>query len=256
MGKLAALLMQGKRLRLLGYALALAAVVAGCGGETPAAQLSDLAPKGEERTPGVVYIKEDKEYTPFLVIAESYSNGGTLLLRRHLLDDEIAYKPEVDPKGAYYPSSRIDKYLGGEYLKKLSVSGKIPKTEIRVASGVALGEVVRETEPIKRKVFLLSATEHGFKSVINCVEGETLEYFRNGRNQKADCKSGVAKDYWLRSAYFWEENQAWFISETGICSGAHITAEMALRPAFCLPGTMKVKKSDKILEDETVFALD
>ncbi|MDR1641160.1 MAG: DUF6273 domain-containing protein [Clostridiales bacterium] len=243
-------------MRKLVALLAMALVVTGCSSGTLPAQLSDLAPRGEDRTPGVVYLKEDKTYQPFLVISESYSNGGALLLRKHLLDDEMAYKPDIDQKGAYYPSSGIDKYLSGAYLKKLSLSGKIPKTEIRVATGIALGEVVRETEPIKRKVFLLSATEHGFKSVINCVEGETLEYFRNGRNQKAECISGIAKDYWLRSAYFWEENQAWFISETGICAGALISTEMAIRPAFCLPGTLKLKMTDKILENQEVFVLE
>ncbi len=59
----------------------------GCGSPT----ISDIAYDRIFRSDYTVYIKENDEYAPYLVLTNNY-NGNTLLLRQYLLDETRAYK--------------------------------------------------------------------------------------------------------------------------------------------------------------------
>ncbi len=151
-----------------------------------------------DRSPNnpVVYIKENGEYVPYLVLESDY-DGHVLLLREHLLEEEMQYEPASDESGrgglsggwvwydygSYYQKSRIDTYLNTQFPRVFgdAVQAAIVETTIEVTDMDSYHEEnwAEATHMIKRKVFLLSAVEMGIDFGIGYVmtkEGEPLRY--------------------------------------------------------------------------------
>jgi len=215
------------------------------------------------RSRGSMYrigIEENGELVPYLVLTDDY-NGDCLLLREYLLEEEACYSPEKSQgtNGGYYPNSNIDNYLDTVYFSMLSpdVQRKLIDKSISVSTleGVSAGGSVRTTESIQRKTFLLSATELNIKSGMASIEGKPLSYFKKGENLVATTKDGDAKAYWLRSAYHWDDIQAWAIGADGGYGGNSVSVNLAVRPAFCLDCNEKVIKSDNTLNAEEIYIL-
>ena len=85
-----------------------------------------------------VYIEEQGEYTPYLVLSSNY-DGKVLLLREQVLPELMPYKEHSplwgqDEYGSYYEQSSVNAYLNQEFLDSLAepVRGYIADTSIEV----------------------------------------------------------------------------------------------------------------------------
>jgi hypothetical protein len=208
-----------------------------------------------------VYIQESDVLVPYLAISSDYE-GGILLLRKYLLDETVpfSYEKSQGSSGGYYPASYVDGYLNGTFFERLAPELRelINNTAISVSTleGVGSGGGDRGTEIVQRKIFLLSATELNIKSGMASSEGKALDYFKkvgsvavgeNGGGLVAIYENGEADAYWLRSAYHWDDIQAWSVGSDGTCGGSSVSLDLAIRPAFCLPGDTVIDENHLLL---------
>lgn len=222
--------------------------------------LKDIAYNKKLEEAHSIYIQEDESYEPYLVIDGDY-DGGVLLLRKYLLDEGIQYSEEMSHQtfGGYYPISIIDAYLNTTFLSKFlqSLQDKILDTTISVANKetVGSGGWIDETENINRKIFILSATELNIMGSMKATEGKPLAYYKKRDDLTAQLKSGANDAYWLRTAYLWDDIQAWAIGANGDIGGISVSYTLSLRPAFCLDGNTEVVETDEIVEGRKVYVL-
>jgi hypothetical protein len=222
--------------------------------------LKDIAYNKKLEEAHSIYIQEDESYEPYLVIDGDY-DGGVLLLRKYLLDEGIQYSEEQSHStyGGYYPNSIIDAYLNTMFLSKFpqSLQDKILDTTISVANleTVGSGGGIDKTDNINRKIFLLSATELNIRGSMKATEGKPLAYYKKRDDLTAQLKIGANDAYWLRTAYLWDDIQAWVIDAAGKIGGASVSYTFSLRPAFCLEGNTAVVETDEIVEGRKVYVL-
>lgn len=186
----------------------------------------------------------------FLVVTSDY-NGYCLLVREHLLDEARIYNKPGE-SASYYPGSDIDAYLEGEYLESLpdSIRGVIVPTDIYVTAASSLYIGGDATETVTRSVFLLSATElNATGSRTNLTEGEPLRYFASADRRIATYEDGSAGSWWLRTPNTSSGSIVCGVDTGGVVGigGIYNPNEESgyrngVRPAFCLPGDIKVKE--------------
>ncbi|WP_265446855.1 DUF6273 domain-containing protein [Acetivibrio straminisolvens] len=223
--------------------------------------LKDIAyrNKTQDSDSYTVYIQEKGAFEPFLVLSSDYE-GGILLLRKFLLEDLISYSDSKSygSKGGYYPKSNIDYYLNNNYILQFSqtLQNKILDTNVSVSTleSVDGGGSVKDTEKIQRKIFILSASEMNIKSGMANNEGKPLAYYKDNEDLKATYKNGVAEAYWLRTAYLWDDIQAWTVGADGVIGGSSVSEAYAIRPAFCLPKDTLIRKTE--LNGKTVYVVE
>jgi hypothetical protein len=226
--------------------------------------INDIAYSLSSKVECIVYIKENGELKPYIVITSDYS-GNALLLRKHILDETQPFKhnnahmwANSDYAG-YYEDSSIDRYLNDIFLKYLDevVQEKIIESDVEITAKSSLGITGEESIFIKRKVFLLSAKEldapHSRASV---TEGKPLKFFTDDSNRRAAWFSdGEACPYWTRTPETWETYTVFTIGKTGIGS-ASVDVESGVRPAFCIdPSTLLLQVIDEN-SGQMVYALD
>jgi hypothetical protein len=206
-----------------------------------------------------VYIQENDVLTPYLALDDNY-NGNVLLVRKFVFHELIAYNTSTSQGSGsgYYPACNADIYLNTAFIGVLpaSLQDKIIDSNINVATmdGVKSGGGDKTTENINRRIFLLSAMEMGIKSNLNSAEGKTLAYYKSGKNSFIETyENGVAEAYWLRSAYHWDDIQAWSIGSDGKYGGSLVSFSYGIRPAFCLNRDTKIEKST--LDGKEIFIL-
>ena len=152
-----------------------------------------------------VYIRENGVWEPFLVLEASYpgeGNGGTLLLRRYLIQERRPWLALEDRRTGlggenidfrYYPMSSIDTWLENEYIQVFSESmqARMLTTNVEVWDGWDHGRLgayrnVTVTETVPRTIFLLSENETGWigpRRANRAAEGEPIAYFNTGRRE-------------------------------------------------------------------------
>lgn len=203
-----------------------------------------------------VYLKEDSEYVPYLVLTSDY-NGQALLLRKELLDEDHVFHEDGYGYASYYKESAIDRFLNEEFVVLLEpkIQEAIVKSEIIITAKESIGKAGEETEMIERKVFLLSYAELGFTLFGAALkEGEALSYFENPE-KRIGYKNGVATGWLLRSPAVHYFNMASGINKEGGYGGANAEKAYGVRPAFCLSNTLGVESRDDIVEGETVYVI-
>ena len=166
-----------------------------------------LGPFYQSQDDITVYIRENGVWEPFLVLEASYpgeGNGGTLLLRRYLIQERRPWLSSEDrqmraglspytPLGRdgrrdfrYYPENTIDIWLETEYIQMFSESmqERILTTNIEVWDGwnhapPGMNRNITVTETVPRRIFLLSENETGWMSggFTRAREGEPIAYF-------------------------------------------------------------------------------
>lgn len=228
----------------------------------------------------IVYIKENNEYIPYLVLESDYGGGGNvLLLRENVLPELMQYQPSPHGEaigalsapwttydyGSYYEKSSIDQYLSTDFPKFFSpavqesiVTTTIEVTDIESYSGEKSGKA---THMIERKVFLLSAVELGITYSVDLNitrEGTPLKYFENARHsvKKAYTVDGRAWPYWTRTPWIWETCDVVVIGAKLDFDAPTADSRSGVRPAFCLGKDTVVQKSDSVVEGKTVYVLE
>ena len=205
-----------------------------------------------------VYIKEDGKYVPFLVIANEYVPGSTLLLRESILSE----LRRVNEYNSYYKDSEIDRFLNGEYYSALKeIQHLIKNTSIEIYSKEAIGFSGNETEYINRHIFLLSRKELGsdFEN-----EGKKLDYFNKTENRisyyNGEATSwvhqGEATSWLLRTpvgSYF---SAVFSATYDGAVSIGNAFSLYGIRPAFCVDSSAKITKNEGIINGKKVYVLE
>lgn len=225
----------------------------------PNTKVSDIAYDSKNGTNCRVYIKEkenDTKYTPFLVLTSNY-NDTCLLIREHLLDDLHKYNKSSE-YGSYYKDSEIDKYLNNNYFNNLSkrLQEIIITTDIEIATKNAIDTHKKENEVIKRKIFLLSATEvNSSLTSMTVKEGKELFYFKNIDNRIRTYENGETDTWLSRSAALCGSNSIITIIYNGgegvaELNGVDGPITLSVFPAFCIDkNTPIVKRNDMFFID-------
>lgn len=218
--------------------------------------LGELAYDENKQYGYTVYLKENSEYVPYLVLTADY-NGQALLLREELLEETYVINEDNHGYAGYYKDSSMDRFLNEEFITLLEpeIQEVIGESEITITAKESLGITGTETESIVRKIFLLSYTEIGYTdyAVVN-KEGEALKYFDNPDNRIAR-RNKKAGSWWLRSSETWEAYTVCVMGQTGTLGRMSVDKECGVRPAFCLSNTLAIGQSDDILEGQTVYVI-
>ncbi len=225
----------------------------------PPTTIWDIAYDVNSRHGYTVYLKEGDFYESYLVLVGDYDKG-VLLLREHVLDEEVCFRDtkSYGSNGSYYPASDIDTYLNTTFYNSLPFELRqlILDTTIDVTSLEGVYTAAKITEQIKRKVFLLSATELNKRSIVINPEGSIISYFKTTGNYTATNKDGKKRNYWLRSAYQEDDVHAWVVDYEGGRGPAAVSIILAVRPAFCIDKSTAIKESNSLIEGKTVYLLD
>ena len=196
-----------------------------------------------------VYVKEDGKYVPFLVIANEYLPGSTLLLRESILDEFR----RMNDYSSYYKDSEIDRFLNGEYYNTLKeIHHLIKNSPLEIYSEEAIGFSGNETEYINRHIFLLSRKElcSDFEN-----EGKELDYFNEVKN-RISYYNGKPMSWLLRTpvgSYF---SAVFGVIDNGGVSIGNSFNEYGIRPAFCVDSLAKIKKKEGIIDGKEVYVLE
>ena len=199
----------------------------------------------------VVYLLEGEDYVPF-VAAEADYGGNVLLVRRDLLPPQ----PVSRSGSGFYPGSDIDEYLNGPYLDSLGLPPEaVVLSEIQVTSASALGLAGRETETIRRRVFLLSLTEIGIQDpVAGGQEGETADWFSSEGNRVA-YDGGRAAGWWLRTPHTYYRSCFYGVGPEGTIGSGNAYDENGIRPALCVPPQLPVSEKEGLAGGRCVLIL-
>ena len=218
--------------------------------------LGELAYDENKQYGYTVYLKENSEYVPYLVLTADY-NGQALLLREELLEESRVINEDNYGYAGYYKDSSMDRFLNEEFLTCLDpeIQEAIVDSEITITAKESLGITGTGTENIVRKVFLLSYTElaHPSGSVVN-KEGEPLKYFEIPENRIA-YREGEPASWWLRSSETWEKYNVCGIGPKGSLGAGSADYKNGVRPAFCLSNTLLIEQSGDVLEGQVVYVV-
>lgn len=156
--------------------------------------VSELAYTENKLCDNTVYIKENNELVPYIVVTNNYNNSGyTLLVRKYALDSEFILNegnqydeddskkknnPYKDMITSYYPETVIFTLMNSDkYLARYDIAPLIKTVNIQVVN-----KEMTQAEAVEAKVFLLSASELGIeRSLLNLTEGKKLSYFSKKR---------------------------------------------------------------------------
>lgn len=223
--------------------------------------LSDLAYDGNNTYGYRIYLKEQDNFIPFLVLTSDY-HGNCLLMREYLLDTCQIYNTTGD-YASYYNGSYIDNFLNQEYYELLSPELKtvIEMTEVEITTKNAIDTHKQETENISRYVFLLSANEVNTSIGRSAVpEGDCLTYFSQQQNLIASFDTLTASSWMLRTPALRGSSTIFGVSDNGVVGMGGINtiaglSENAVRPVFCIAGTTPVEVSGNVIDGENVVIL-
>ena len=204
------------------------------------------------RSSNRLYLKEDGEYIPYLVF-DYYQPNSVLLLRENILSQKFQYATAAifGTGVSYYANSIIDNYLNQDFINSLSesVQDQIALTDLIITSEdtVLRGDARRNTETIKRKIFLLSATEYGQRSNMLTKEGKKISGLENFITSDLDRE-------WLRSSSLWDDVHAWALSDE-VIGTENVTSFYGIRPAFVVKSDLVIEKRSDIISGSEVYSL-
>lgn len=256
--------------------------------------IKDLAYNPKKHQIGRIYVLENNEYTPYLVIDGDYK-GDCLLLREKVRSENIPLMGKIyenADKTLFYGNSFIDYYLNNRFTKDLSdyVKRNIKEKDIEVYKGSNQNVIT-----IKRKIFLLSGAEVSKERDYynnKGLDGKPLDFFNNKRYlgstgrrsmRESSDEKGLSATWTLRTINMMRDNPIGVISANfnkteerknfgqvikngGECDGGKyreipaigsefLEIENNLRPAFCLDRNIKVIKV-KNEDGKEIFAIE
>jgi hypothetical protein len=143
--------------------------------------ISDLCYGKSGQNDCLVYVKENGEYTPYIVIdTKNYGDDAVLLLRKNVYMQEMMYRDAnvFGTGGAYYSGSIVDEFLESEFYGMFSEGMKkvIRNSPVRIHTRKFVEKRMEEGKPyletIYRHVFVLSAAELNGPLTRNADEDE------------------------------------------------------------------------------------
>ena len=182
-------------------------------------KISELAYDKEKHEIGRIYLLENNEYIPYLVVDKDYQ-GNVLLIRENVRDEEVPFYGKMKDVSVhwhevYYGNSFIDYYLNHRFLEDFTknMQGKIQNVDIEVYNSRDKNfneDSVFDptTSVIQRKVFLLSQKEVTGSGYRKTGEGERIDFFAGkhlgtleaGSMREAADKNDISMPWMLRTA--------------------------------------------------------
>lgn len=219
-----------------------------------------------------IYIKENEQYVPYLVLAYNYNHtNNAIVLRKNVIGGQEGYIEDFNgtiskdkiydgwiemQKGVKYQETDVDRYLTGEFLRRFDskVLNKIANTQLSFSKyGYEAG--VYDNDEIKRQFFILSLTELNDASAYQDHQTKNkmkLKYFNNN-SKTAVNDFGVESPYWTRTS---DGESYYLMGYTGVATYTGSGAKFGVRPAFTIPNDTKITKVyDKNLMKE-IYVLD
>lgn len=222
--------------------------------------IEDISYNSKEENPlnYTIYLEENGQYIPYIVVTSEYSGSGkVLLVRENVLDARMKFN-DNGPKTGYYENSYVDTYLSDEFIQRFesNVVESMVSSEISIVSIESLGRNGNDMIKITRTIFLL-----GYSEVIEtdlthrADDGPTLDYFINLESLTAYSESGEKHSWWLRTSNSWYDMSAYAIGYKGTYGGAAVEGPNGVRPAFCLEKGLEIERIEGIIVDQDVFVL-
>ena len=232
--------------KILAALLATACFI-GCSKEPPQT-IKDIAYDIDKSYGYTVYLTENEEYIPYLVLTHDY-HGNCLLLRKNCLDTLMKYSDETE-SSVKYDGSIVDDFLTQEFYQRYSDS---------VQSQIILS-ALEPSNALSRKVFLLSSDDI-FDSD---KKGEKqLKYFKKMTDSDNDL--GV---WWTRSVVFFQKEVIGSGNLNACVLGDDMyknivvgfkyrtfrkMEEYGVRPALCLPNDTAI--INKTINNTNVYTI-
>lgn len=244
-----------KRLICLSLALAfLCITLEGCAvmsNPDPPSTIGEISFDSGYKGEHLVYIQENSEYVPYIVVTNDYQ-GNCLLVRKSV----ISTVKRMNDYDAYYENCEIDKYLNNDFLLTLgTLTDEIIQSNIIITDKSSLGCSGNTTKEISRKIFLLSLTELCFDDSVNTgIEGRPLTYFENPDNRIA-YKDNGATSWWLRTPNSYYFSCIYGVGSDGGIGYGNAFDENGIRPAFCVPSSMRIVHSS-VFTEENAYTLE
>ena len=186
-----------------------------------------------------VWMEEDGEYVPFLLICTNYLTNETTPTGRVLMLRKYVHS-SLAMGNVPYKDNKVDTWLNGDYLSQLGAGVQQQIAEISIQAHNNAGML----RYIAARVFLLSYTELGGTGTSYPVQGVALPWFDTNEKRVATLSSGRGSNWSTRTH---KNNADAFahISGTGALNAYTIsTNAQGIRPAFTLPQYARVTQND------------
>lgn len=193
-----------------------------------------------------VYFKVNNVRTQWLVVQQGNPNAsiydascdGTWLLMKDIYKERQWHNANVND----YAGSTIHSYLNSTFLRLLEAGVRSAVKQVKIPYRPGSGSSQTSAtgaNGLSAKVFLLSATEIGFKaSSVPIGEGAELAYFDSQSKRVANL-NGSAASWALRSPYCDGSTRVMYIDRKGYFNDIICYTSNGVRPCIVLPkGTL------------------
>lgn len=220
----------------------------------PSKVISDLCYGKSKTNDSTVYVKENGEYVPYIVIdTDNYGEDNVLLMRKDAYMKEMMYRDEnaYGAGGAYYNGCIVDDFLENEFysffsdgMKNIIINAPVKIHSFNyVSKRKNIGDALLET--ISRHVFVLSRPECSPYTDVPYEFEDTDE----GAVIPAVYENPIPYHTWLRSEELGGDDTG-----VSVCYKGHVTANHIqgwknhyVRPVFIVKANEPIKLSDNIL---------
>lgn len=221
---------------------------------TPPKVISDLCYGKSKTSDFFVYVLENGEYIPYIVIdTDNYGEDKVLLMRKNAYMKEMMYRDEnaYGAGGAYYNGCIVDDFLENEFyyffsdgMRTIIINAPVKIHSFNyVSKRKNIGDAHLET--ISRHVFVLSRPECSPYTDVPYEFEDTDE----GAVIPAVHENPIPYHTWLRSEELGGDDTG-----VSVCYKGHVTAnhiqgwrDHYVRPVFIVKANEPIKLSDNIL---------
>lgn len=174
---------------------------------------------------------ENGVLVPYIKIATSYKNTGRAFVLR--MDCAKMDTLVGESESAAYGGCKTDRWLTNDFYNTLDTATRSVLSETTISIG--------DSSSIKRKIFLLDASEYGFFGLTSYnSNSEVAEYFDKNPGRIPAKHNGTVVQQWTRASVA-SSKKANAISTTGtLLELSAVTGQAGIRPAMTLPADFTV----------------
>ena len=201
-----------------------------------------------------VYFKVNNVRTEWLVVQQGNpstsiydsSCDGTWLLMKNIYKERQWHNANVND----YAGSTIHSYLNSTFLGLLEAGVRSAVKQVKIPYRPGRGSSQTSAtgaNGLSAKVFLLSATETGFKASSAPIgEGAELAYF-DSQSKRVAKRNGSADSWALRSPYCDGNTSVMFIDSRGYFGNIICYTSNGVRPCIILPKTALTDDNNNVI---------
>ena len=194
-------------------------------------ELAQRVTVGSLAVGSVFGLYENGVLMPYIKISANYKNTGRAFILR--MDCVKMDTLVSESESAAYAGCKTDRWLTNDFYNTLDVATQSVLSETTISIG--------DSSTIKRKVFLLDATEYGFFGLTSYNSNSVVaEYFDKNPGRIPAKHNGTVVQQWTRASSA-SSKRANAISTTGtLLELSAVTEQAGIRPAMTLPADFTV----------------